>query len=332
MTCDVCGGMVRDARLCRPCTRELERAIAELPADLRDLQLVATRQAAGPLGLGHGRINERANPDSDWAHVGEPTSEALGDAPWEFAPAAADQIWAASNTITTWVRHVAEARGIDPPAATRGTHDTVRFLRIDRNRMHVHTRRMFVPSPEQPLAPLVAWLLTNIDALRQDEAAAQLHDELTGLHAENERWILGRPGLDEYFGTCDSPDVRIEQLEDGTLTAKVSTCGAHLFATADAKHIDCRTCGVSYTRDERTAAMLRQLTDLLATVRQCASTLTKLGEPVTIDQVRGWLRRGLITQRGVDQNGDRMVRVGDVRDQRLAMIERAMARRKPTAA
>lgn len=322
MTCTVCGGPVRDANLCKPCTRELERAIAELPADLRDLELVATRQAAGPLGLG--------DPARQWD--GPPEDGALGDEPWVFAPAAADQLWAAANTITTWIRHLCETRGIQSPTATRGTHQTVRQLHIDRNRMHVRTRRVFVPSPDQPLGPLVEWLLTNLDAIRQDEAAAQIHDELTGLHTENERWILGRPGLDEYFGVCDAPDVRVEQGDDGTLHPVVSTCGVHLFGITDAKHIDCRACGARYTRSERETAMLRQMADRLATVRQAASALTKLGRTVTVKQIDGWLRRGLIVARGLDQNRHRLVLVGDVLTQRQAVLDRAATRRKPTAA
>lgn len=322
MTCAVCGGIVRDANLCKACTRELERAIAELPADLRDLQLVATRQATGPLGLG--------DPNRQWD--GPPEVGALGDEPWVFAPAAADQLWAAANTITTWIRHLCEARGVQSPTATRGTYETMTRLRVHRNRAHVETVRVFTPSPDQPMRPLVEWLLANLDAIRLDEAAAQIHDELTGLHAENERWILGRPGLDEYFGVCDAPDVRVEQAADGTLHPMVSTCGVHLFGVSDAKRVDCRACGATYTRSERETAMLRQMADRLATVRQAASALTKLGRAVTVKQIDGWLRRGLITARGVDQNRHRLVLVGDVLTQRQAVLDRAAARRKPTAA
>lgn len=320
--CAVCGAAA-DAYLCRRCTAEVERALAELPADLADLQAVASRQAAGPLGLGHGHYCERADPRAAWQSLDAPTDE-----PWVFAAGAADQLWAVGNTLSTWIRHLAESRGIEPPRASRGIWTTRRRLRIARNRAQLRTERVFIPSTDQPVAVLIAWLLSNLDSIRLDEAAEQIHDELTSLPVENRKWIFGKPPAEEFYGLCDAADVRAD-LDGDHVTPRVSTCGTKLWGAREAKRIDCPVCGASYSRAERHASMLTGLADTLGTVRQVASTLTTLGKPVTVDQINRWVKRGLITERGARP---RMVRVGDVLAQRTAVRERAAARRKTTAA
>lgn len=327
ITCGVCGGACQGF-LCRRCLAEIERALGDLPADLVDLQAVATRQAHGPLGLGAGHMLEGGRDGRPAVAIGDATSDALGDAGWVFAWAAADQLWVIGVTLSTWIRHLCEQRGLQPPRASRGTYTTHRGLRVERNRMQVRTWRVFHPSPDQPVSPLIAWLLRNLDAVAQDEAAVQLHDEITSLPVANQRYILGRAPADEFYGLCDEPDVRVEQ--DGpTLTPRVGRCGTQLFGPRDAKQVDCPVCGASYTREQRHDSMVRELTDTLGTVRQVASTLTTLGRPVTIGQIDGWLRRGLIVSRG---GTPRLVRVGDVLDRRAAMRKRRTTRRERMSA
>lgn len=102
--CQVCGAKT-DGWLCKPCVGQVERAIGDIPADIDDLEAVATRQARGPLGLG--------DPLRQWDGPFEVGS--LGDKPWEFAPGAADQLWVIGNTLSTWIRHLCESRAIDIP-------------------------------------------------------------------------------------------------------------------------------------------------------------------------------------------------------------------------
>lgn len=316
LTCTVCQAST-DAALCKRCTAEIERALAELPADLADLQAVATRQAAGPLGLGHGHYCERVDPREAWQPSDAPTDE-----PWVFAAGAADQLWAVGNTLSTWIRHLCESRGIESPRASRGTWTTRRRLRITRNRAHWWVERVFIPSTDQPLSVLIDWLLSNLDAVRCDVAAAQIHDELTSLPIENRRWIMLPPPEEEFHGLCDSPDVRAD-LIDGAITPRVSTCGTRLWSREKAQRIDCPTCGATYTRAERQASMLAELVDTLGTVRQVAATLTTLGRPVTVNQINHWVKRGQIAARGTVP---RMVRIGDVLDQRAATTARRLSK------
>jgi hypothetical protein len=276
--CQVCDAQT-SAFLCARCTAEIERALAELPADLTDLQAVATRQAAGPLGLG--------DPARQWD--GPRQDGALGDAGWVFAPGAADQLWVVGNTVTTWARHLASSRGVELPAWVADALTASR------------------------------WLLSSLDAIRHDEAAAQIHDEITSLPVENRRWIMPPPPEEEFHGLCDAADVAAE-LEGQDVRLSVGRCGTQLWSREQAQRIDCPVCGASYTRAERQASMLTELVDTLGTVRQVASTLTTLGRPVTDKQIRNMLGRGLIAARGREPI---MVRVGDVLDQREKMLRRA---------
>lgn len=313
--CRVCRARA-DAYLCRRCTGTLEQAIAELPADLRDLELVAARQARGPLGLGSpGRFHERTDPDGEWEPSGPHTPEALGEAAWEFAPGAADQIWAMGNTLSTWVRHLVETRGL---------------------------------TALPPKVALTSWLLSNLDAVRQDEAAAEIYDELTGLHAENERWIIGRAGAEEFAGRCDAAQVTFEQDADGQLVPVAAICGAALYGNSLEPKVTCQACGMNYSMTERREERDKQINDQLARAHQIANALTTAERPLPPALLRKWIqrdaqaeatdptpegpacdvcrhhactliRRPLILEKSRDGDGHRLYRVGDVRD-RLAPV------------
>lgn len=330
--CDVCQADT-DAYLCRRCTAEVERALAELPADLTDLQAVATRQAAGPLGLGHGHYVELGRNGAPNVAI-----DAATDEPWVFAVGAADQLWVIGNTLSTWTRHLCETRGLEPPRASRGTWTERSWwtLRIERNRMRIdtHRQRVFVPSPDQPLADLSRWLLTNLDAIRLDEAAAQIHDEITGMRRENHRWIIGR-GHPMFAGRCDAADVRADFQPDGTITPHVGVCGADLYGYLTERVVRCTTCGAEYDLAERKRWMLDQVDDQWATAHVIADALTNLDEPLNAATLRSWVARDsklthpverpLVLAVGIDDDGRALYRVGDVRARVAWSVERRRA-------
>lgn len=315
LECRVCRAKA-DALLCKVCTDKLEQAIAEFPADLRDLELVAARQAMGPLGLGApGRVCERDDRHAEWEPPGPRTEDALSEAPWEFAPGAADQIWAMGNTLSTWVRHLVESRGL---------------------------------TALPPKVALTSWLLSNLNAIRFDEAAAEIYDELTGLHAENERWIIGRAGAEEFAGRCDAAQVSFQTDEDGTLVPVAAICGAALYGNSLEPKVQCQACGMNYSMAERREERDKQINDQLARAHQIANALTTAERPLPPALLRKWIerdalaeatdptpegpacevcrhhdctliRRPLILEKGRDEDGHRLYRVGDVRD-RLAPV------------
>lgn len=297
-----CGRPSPDAFLCRDCADKLRRVLDDLPGDLADLQRAATRQTRGPLGLGsEERFGERRDTRSPWEPVGPPVDGALGDAGWVYAPGASDLLWTAGNTLTTWVRHLCESRGIGVPE--RGES-------------------------------LPAWLSGRIEAIRQDDAAAQIYDELTWLAGAINSEILGPPPPDEFFGLCDAPDVRVE-ITDAGLRPVPGTCGTKLWGPRDAQRVKCPVCGQDYTRAERHASMLHEMRDRLGSVSAVAAVLTTLGRPVTIKQIDGWLYRGLISPRGNSVESGRIVRmvlVGDILERLDELARRAATRRARIAA
>lgn len=340
--CVVCHATKPGARLCRRCTDDLERVLAELPAQHDDLQAVATRQAAGPLGLGdntHGR---------QWTGPFEPGS--LGDAPWVFAPGAADQLWALENTVTTWASHLGMTITEQP-----GERFTIRCgIIIRRNRAHLWTDTTVASVPRQPVALIAArWLFAHLTEIRNDEDAEQLHDELTALAMENARWTIGHHGETIFAGTCDAPDIRVAQFVTAGpecrpftcghqscslirsrairhVSPRVGRCGADLYAPKGASEVKCRACGQAYPMIGQRGEIEDKLDDQWARPHLIADSLTTLDEPVNAATLRKWIERDaklaprvartgvpaphpMVLQRGIDDDGHALYRVGDVR-------------------
>jgi len=338
--CRVCGAQT-DALLCQRCLRELRQSIAELPADYDDLGHVSARAARGPLGLGDpSRSCERASKDDAWEAPGSHTPEALGDAPWMFAPAAADQRWVIVNTLTTWIRHLAESRGLRTPSLT---HRVTRGLYAHRNRIHWHVETIVSTT----VAPLSNWLLAHLDAVRFDEAAEQIHEEFTGLHVENNRWILGRSGMEVFAGRCDASQLSFTLGPDATLVAVAATCDAALYGHDNEDDLRCQACGTRYSLRARLEEMQqRQINEQLAPAHTIANALTTIDEPLAPSLLRKWIerdarrspapegpacamcrhetcaviRRPPILAQGFDDDGKPLYRFGDVRA-RLGFVQ-----------
>jgi hypothetical protein len=92
--CQVCRAAT-DAFVCAPCGRKLEKAIAEMPALVIELEVTATKQDRISTGGKRGKGDE---------------------APLPFNWSASDQLWAIWNTLSTWARHIAESRSVPCPS------------------------------------------------------------------------------------------------------------------------------------------------------------------------------------------------------------------------
>lgn len=365
--CVVCSATT-DAMLCWSCTVELERVIAELPGELEDLQRAATRQVSAPMGLGRGRQWDEPPRGPIVGSDGRPLPAALRSrhgqialpaTPWPFAPGPADQLWAARNTMTTWARHLLEACGLDPavveqpcligPTCPPHRHNRGRLSGVpfcDRDcvatRCGHETCAEIRSTPERP-APLDVprWLLANLDAIRLDEAAAEIHADLFGLHDENLRWIVGDAPADVYAGTCDASDVRVAVV-DGVVTPTVGTCGADLYGRDGDSKVSCPHCGARYPIAEHKAKLREAVDDQWARPQTIADSLTTLDEPVNSATLRKWIERDaklgrrtvdypVILQRGIDDDAHPLYHVGDVRA-RLAWSRANATRGRFTAA
>jgi hypothetical protein len=294
--------------------RAVEFALRDVARDVAGerLEAVETRMASGPLGLGdRGRQWDAA-----------PADGARPVTPWVYSPGAADQLWAVNNTVTTWARHIADGR------KARLILGSPRLFVVDRRGGAEVQRRA-----QSELAAV--WLIQNIESVRHDEAAAQIHEEIVGMAQENDRAILGDPGLAEFYGVCDQPDVRLEPViwlgprctglgpcdhescrrarnEDLVLRPQMATCGVQLYGAPDATKVKCQACGAVYSASARKRTMRDALPDSLGTIPEVAGALGKLDAPVHVDAIDSAIRRGHIPERGRNGQGHRLVRVGDV--------------------
>lgn len=345
--CTVCGSRTQTF-LCDKCANEVRDVLLHIPRDLADLRAVETRQASGPLGLGHRRLQWESAPEDG----------ALPVTPWPQSIGAQEQVWAIENTLTTWARDLAETRKVDVPQAPV----TVRRFRVDRHGSVTLTVR------EHGSAEVAAqWLMANLNSIRMDESAAAIHDEITGLARENDKSIVGR-GLEVFAGRCDAPDI-FEDPDTGQITVTDRICNVALYGHEGEDTVKCDGCGMVYDLAERIEKRDReQINEQLARPHAIANALgfvedDGIGEPVryvplTPVLLRKWIqrdaeaepspegpackscghrtctliRRALIIVKGYDDEGHSLYRIGDVRArlelvqaQRGVKLERMMA-------
>jgi hypothetical protein len=242
-----CGRPSPDAFLCRTCTTHLERTLAHIPSQLRDLEVTITKQARANRG-DHGKATKQAS---------QPLPIDL------TAQHLADQ---ARNGLSTWIRHLTEARGLTPPRITLA-------------------------------ADMATWLVAHIDSIRQDELAGELHTAMDAL-ARELRSAVDNHGK-RYAGPCIATvvvgDIIATTTDDGETVISVATstrqCGADLRVRDGATTMTCKVCGREYTTAERLTWILSQSADHLATATELARVLTRAGHPVTPERIRKWAER-----------------------------------------
>jgi hypothetical protein len=208
-------------------------------------------------------------------------------------------------------------------------------------------QRMFTPAPDQPIRVVVDWLLDNLDAVRLDEAAQQIHDEITGLRDENATWILGRSMADVFAGNCDATQVGFQLDAAGALVPVAAYCGVALYGREGEEHVRCTACGTRYELQPRLDEIREHhINDQLARAHTIADALTTLEEPLGRDLLRKWIerdalrdpapegpacesckhptcksiRRPPILPQAVDEEKHPLYRFGDVR-RRLALVQ-----------
>lgn len=199
-TCTVCDRNAVDspaAYACAACTSTAQRALADIadatPA-ARDVAARASRRGAPIRGHGDARL---------------PINLA--------AVARLDAIQAA---LTTWARHIAEERGIQPPSAA-----------VD--------GRTGAGSGD-PLQTAARWLTGHLDWLRHRPEAAEAYRDIAAarrvIHG-----IAAGPSERRWLGQCGQPDEHGQE------------CAADLYGRVGATTATCRACGARHDVDERRA-------------------------------------------------------------------------------
>ena len=268
--CRVCEGEAKGAFMCRACLAEVERAIGDMPALLAELETTISRQShvyratssaeqrqEDPAKASEARHERHELPNGHLhpflrSHVGQIALRAF---PLPVDLDASEVRWDVWNTLTTWARHLAESRGVEPP--------TVRTL--------------------------IGWLLSNADSIRFDEAAAEMHDEITYAHRQLERAVDRSPER-IFAGPC-----RAEHLE--------FCCVRDLYARPDGTLIcdghrsDREGCKAEHAIGDRNAMIRATLEGLLLPIEDALDALRywHIKEPPR-RIVNDWIRRGRLPE------------------------------------
>lgn len=315
--------------LCARCVVDLVDQLKRLPALLRELGVVVTRQdhldATGVAVYGRKGEHVAAEllPAAWLRRPGGPI--ALPATPWAYAPDAASLLREARAMLAYWVDHVRHARRLHAvapvgPACVACNHSSCRALRV--RRMRLDARQVDVR--------LVIWLIRHRGDLAQDERAGELVGHVREVVERVEGAVFGT-APDVFLGTCGwTPGADPDEAAE--------VCPVELYAAAGALRAVCRTCDTEHVVEQRQALLMRAQYDQLRPVRDVADALSSWvrddrDEPVacTPSMVRGWVDRGRLAYKGTDRNGVALVRLGDVADLLLAQVERDRARREKHA-
>lgn len=233
---------------------------------------------------------------------GEPRT-ALMPRPLPYSDHAQQLAWAAGNTLVTWARHVAESRGVPLPVPRGPGHGPVCRACHHDDCTTIRERRR-----ETGAAAAARWLAGHVGWLRMQPEAGAAFDELH--HAAHVVTVLvDSPPPRWYAGPCwaDLPAGR---------------CGTELYPPQGVSTVQCPDCGTRHDADQRRVWLLGEARDVLAHAGLIASAMAALGHQVTAAQIRGYAHRGRLLDRGVDDQGRPLYRVGDVADLLDAQVAR----------
>jgi hypothetical protein len=301
-TTESCDGFCPDnAYLCGRCVRKVERYLGDLPALLAELEITATRRA---------RISERAGPRSKKAEVYWRGSGSLGDGTDDLATSleaftrspfnwkASDDLYAARNTLTSWVRIMEEESGrqctvLGPvplgPCCWKCKHKSCWTIRA-----HDHLDE----------AAMCLWLIRQLEWFRQRRDATEFYDEIHHLYRFVLR-VIDRPDPLLFAGACDyctHPGPDGEALK------------VNLYARLGAEKVACRECGVEYDVALRRGDMLADAEGMLFNAASIALAVAMFGADLKVERIRKWASRGSIVAHGVDHQGRPTYRLGDILD------------------
>lgn len=312
--CVVCGART-DAFLCYGCGEQVAYALAELPSLFRavvDREVRATRvyrqtrwrlpddeELAGleeehiwRMALIPSRLRDRAG------RVTLPATALMTDMD---AARLTDE---ARNTIGTWARHISETRGIEGPTEPIPAAFVVDVRAIVvRNRMRfTRETHIVAEARDHAMGTVCSWLMVNLDSIRYDEAAAEIHGQLLELKGKLARAVDSSPAW-VFAGPCDD-------------------CKVDLYRQQHAARIVCDGqvtrepgCGREYTIGERTDWLLDSVADALVPLDALKAFLVPMGwrwPPGTT--VAGWRLRMRLKVRSADIHGVELFRGGDVID------------------
>lgn len=299
-TCHRCGRPVADsAPCCTACVEQTRANLDYVAANAADLETTLTRQDRVSAGTG-----------------GRGSSEA----PLPINLHASDVGQRLRNTLTTWVRLVADERGVTIADAfdTCGgdgswcTHERCRVIRL---------------GGEQEISngAMAAWLRTRLGWIAHQEWGPEAFDDLSRVAVDLGRAVDSPPPMIS-LGTCEAED-----------------CTGELRAHQEASWVKCPECRTSYDVAKRKDRLLGRADHLPRTAASIARILTALGDrdpegrPIVreLKWVSNRIQWKQLRPVGKDESGRPTYRLGDARrlhDEAIAKDLKKAARRLAQAA
>jgi hypothetical protein len=328
ITCRACQRPT-NAFLCTPCTDELEQAFTELPGLVADVVITATGQANA----------------YRYASRREPSDAA--------APDGGALIRHAGDVLGTWARHLAETRGVplvlnvgqrrEGPVCASHVHSfTAGGCGLDRDpvtgdfscaSLHCgHQSCTVIRNGEHAgtTAALVRWFLRNRNAIRFDEAAAEIHSDVLRLR-DRLRQFVDRSPAPFFAGPCHAPSPTGGRCQRD-LYAWINPFAIDPRDQSERPTVTCngygsrvegdRGCGAVHTLADRYEWLLASVDDALLPLAVWQQALPKLFPGLAWPARSTWWRwtahedpvKRRLLPKSIDREGVELFRGGDIVD------------------
>ncbi|GAC1366662.1 MAG: hypothetical protein NVSMB4_21230 [Acidimicrobiales bacterium] len=196
--------------------------------------------------------------------------------PLPFDSRASEVAWLLHNVLSTTALDLCETRGITYPGVDA--------------------------SPA-----IASWLARNVAAIRLEESAEQIMDEVTDAVAQCRR-VIDTPRGRVFAGPCG------EEGDKGR-------CGADLYASPGKPTVVCGECGAEHDVELRRVWLLEQARGYMGTAATLAALLPWfLGEPITRKRITYYGVKGMPKY---EVDGETHYKVGDVVDAHHERLGRA---------
>ncbi|THV25997.1 hypothetical protein [Glycomyces paridis] len=287
-TCTRCGRPVADQALCcGACVDQTAANLSFIEAIADDLETTLTRQDRVSAGSG---------------------GRASSEAPLPLNLHASDVGARLRNTLTTWVRLVAEERGVSIEDAFPDAFPTLFGPTCSTGMGHWCThsscRTIHLTAPrEVTVQEMAAWLRTRLGWIAHREWGPDAFDDLSRVAVDLGRAVDSPPPMIS-LGTCEAED-----------------CTGELRAHQEASFVKCPACRTSYDVAKRKDRLLGRADHLPRTAASIARILTALGDrdpdgrPIVreLKWVANRVQWKQLRPVGKDDSGRPTYRLGDAR-------------------
>jgi hypothetical protein len=205
--------------------------------------------------------------------------------------AAMAKLDAVQNVLTTWIRHVAEERGLRTPRP--GTYDIYAMA-------------------DDPIEFAALWLAEHLEWIRHRPEADEFLGDVDAA-ARVMRSVARGPAEMKYLGPCGALVIEnYERTEAEGWTDESGTmrqCDGDVYGRAGADKGACRTCGAQVDQGERRIWLDDVRRVWLFSAREIVDAYE-----INVKTIRSWHDRGQLAAHGYDPAGVPLHKIGEVLD------------------